>query len=94
MLNKDGSITICGINLDFPTSKNTRGFDCTEHKDGKSIIREMWLNSYHNDNNSYVCWSYKISITNRGKCEFEGKSVKNEDISKIKYVFDNFKKND
>ena len=90
-IDNDGTISICGVKIDNPLSYIIPRYEYSEHKDGKTTTRELWVNGYHRINEAYVCWSYKLSITNRGKAMLDDKTLKDADQNKVKYIFDNIR---
>lgn len=76
--------------IDIPISKR----DYREFKDGaRTTVKEMWVCGYYKEGSAIIMARYCITMTNRGVCTFDGKSVKDENEKKIiRELFENISK--
>jgi len=90
--NRDGTITISGIQFDNPLD-NIPLYQrtLTSRKEGeRTTITSMWLDRYDRDfkRNEAYCESYCLEMTNRGVCTLDGNQLKDKtDIEKVKEIF-------
>lgn len=88
-LNKNGTVTLCGIEFDLPKKSDLRKWDYKEWKEARSIFKEIWLNNYHSNHKDtlYYLFSYKLTSKNGTTFFLDDKKLKDEDIENAKFIF-------
>ena len=84
-LNKDGTITILGINFSFPKKENLNKWDYGIDKKEKESF--VWLEHYHSEGNAIMLWQYNLKRIKGGKIFLDDKPLKKEDKEKAEYIF-------
>lgn len=88
-LNKNGTITLCGIEFDLPKKSDLRKWDYKEWKESRSVFKEIWLNHYnYNTDGSVSLSQYKLTSKNGSVFSLDDKRLKDEkDIENAQLVF-------
>lgn len=86
-LNKNGTITLCGIEFDLPKKSDLRKWDYKEWKESRSIFREIWLDNYNHNNGTHYLFRYNLTSKNGTTFFLDDKKLKDEDIETAKYIF-------
>lgn len=80
---------ILNINFDSPTIEDVNKWNYKEWKEAKSNYKEIWLNSYVQDENKAYCrMCYKLTLKNNSSAFLEDKKLKDKDLENAIKVFD------
>ena len=94
ILNKMNKIELDGLEFEsiqdevFCPNKNYR-----EYEEGKRTkVKEIYLDRLIKEESGAIClWRYRLTMTNRGACELEGKPLKGDDAERARLIFHTIK---